>query len=167
MANELQRTKPIGLSEAEEGYVEVIYSLIKEHGYARVADVAAALNVKPPSVTNMLQRLDKHKFVTYKRYRGVVLTRKGIQLAETLEKRHRALKNFLVMIGVNAERAEQDACEIEHKMTRETVEKLAKFVEFVNLAPQAPPFLEHFKHYEKTGERPKQCYRKNQKKESK
>ena len=159
----MQRTKPTGLSEAEEGYVETIHSLIREHGYARVADIAEALSVKPPSVTNMLQKLDEHKFVTYKRYRGVTLTRKGVQLAEVLEKRHHALKNFLVMIGVSEEKAEQDACEIEHKMTRETVEKLTKFVEFVHSAPQAPPFLEHFKHYEKTGQRPEQCRQKPKK----
>jgi len=155
--------KAIGLSAVEEGYVETIHSLIREHGYARVADIAAALDVKPPSVTNMLQKLDEHKFVTYKRYRGVVLTRKGRRLAVTLEKRHHALRNFLVMIGVSEEKAEQDACEIEHKMTRETVEKLTKFVEFVHSAPQAPPFLEHFKHFEKTGERPEQCSRKQRK----
>jgi DtxR family Mn-dependent transcriptional regulator len=155
--------KSTGLSEVEEGYVETIHSLIREHGYARVADIAEALDVKPPSVTNMLQKLDDHKVVTYKRYRGVVLTRKGQRLAVTLEKRHHALKNFLVMIGVSEEKAEQDACEIEHKMTRETVEKLTKFVEFVHSAPHAPPFLKHFQHYEKTGERPGQCRQKPKK----
>jgi DtxR family Mn-dependent transcriptional regulator len=150
-------TKTVELSKSEEGYVETIYSLIKEHGYARVADIAAALNVKPPSVTNMLQKLDEQKFVDYTRYRGVILTPKGTLLAKTLEKRHQALKKFLVLIGVSEENAEKDACEIEHKINRETVEKLAKFVEFVQSAPQTPLFLKHFKQFEKTGKRPKHC----------
>lgn len=153
----MKTAKATNLSESEESYVETIYSLIKEHGYARVADIADALNVKPPSVTNMLQKLDEQKFVNYTRYRGVVLTRKGKLLAKTLERRHRALKKFLVIIGVSEESAEKEACEIEHIINRETIEKLAKFVEFVKSAPQTPPFLEHFKQFEKTGKRPKHC----------
>lgn len=153
----MESAEVIRLSESEEGYVETIYNLIREYGYARVADIADALNVKPPSVTNMLQKLDEQNFVTYKRYRGVVLTAKGKQLAEKLEKRHQALKEFLVMIGVSEESAEKDACEIEHKINRETVEKLARFVEFVQSAPQPPPFLRHLKQFSKTGKRPKHC----------
>jgi DtxR family Mn-dependent transcriptional regulator len=153
----VKTTNTIKLSESEEGYVETVYSLIKEHGYARVADIAVALNVKPPSVTNMLQKLDEQKFVNYTRYRGVVLTPKGKLLAETLEKRHQALKKFLIMIGVNEENADRDACEIEHIINRETAEKFAKFVKFVQSAPQSPAFLEHFKHYDRTGKRPKEC----------
>ncbi len=156
-ADAVQTKENFELSEIEEGYVETIYNLIRKHGYARVADIASTLNVKPPSVTNMLQKLDEQKFVTYTRYRGVVLTSKGKSLAEILEKRHWALKGFLIMIGVSEASAEKDACEIEHKINRETVEKLAKFVEFVQSAPQTPPFLEHFKQYSRTGERPTRC----------
>lgn len=145
------------LSESEEGYVETIHSLIKEHGYARVADIAAALDVKPPSVTRMLQRLDEQKFVDYTRYRGVILTPKGKSLAENLARRHQALKKFLIMIGVGEKSADKSACEIEHKMDSEIIEKLVKFVEFVESAPKTPPFLEHLKYYDRTGKRPKKC----------
>lgn len=146
----VETAKTVELSKSEESYVETIYGLIREHGYARVADIATTLNVKPPSVTNMLQKLDEQKFVTYTRYRGVILTPKGKLLAETLERRHQALKNFLIMIGVSEENAEKDACEIEHKINRETVEKLANFVEFVHSMQQTPLFLEHFKRYYRT-----------------
>ena len=145
------------MSESEQNYVETIYSLIREHGYARVADIATELDVKPPSVTSMLQKLDEQKFVTYTKYRGVVLTRKGRLLARTLEKRHQALKEFFVMIGVGEENAEKDACKIEHEINPETVQKLAKFVEFVQSTPQTPPFLEHFKECYRTEKRAKRC----------
>jgi len=148
--DKLEKTESARLSESEEGYVETIYSLIREHGYARVADIAAALAVKPPSVTNMLQKLDQQKFVAYRRYRGVVLTLKGRLLAEALERRHRALKEFLLMIGVSEEQAERDACVVEHKMNRETVDKIAKFVEFARSGHQVPPYFDYFNHYERT-----------------
>ncbi len=147
----------LSLSESEQSYVEAVYNLIKKHGYARVADIAKRLSVKPPSVTSMLQKLDDQKFVFYTKYRGVVLTPKGKLLAETLERRHQALKGFLVMIGVSKEKADKDACEIEHRIDPETVDKLTKFVEFAQSAPQIPPFFKHFKYYDKTGKRPTHC----------
>jgi len=145
------------LSESEGDYVETIHNLIGEHGYARVADIATTLHVKPPSVTNMLQKLDERKFVNYSRYRGVILTPKGKLLAEILARRYRTLKRLLTMMGVSEESAEKDACEIKHKIHSESLEKLVKFVEFVESAPQNPPFLEHLKYYYRTGKRPKQC----------
>ncbi len=145
------------LSESEGDYVEAIYNLIGEDGYARVADIASMLHVKPPSVTSMLQKLNGRKAVNYSRYRGVKLTPKGKLLAETLVRRQRTLKRLLVLIGVSEKHAEKDACEIKQKINRETLEKLAKFVEFVDSAPQNPPFLEHLKYYDRTGERTKQC----------
>lgn len=145
------------LSGSEETYVETIHHLIQKRGYARVADIAAALDVKPPSVTGMLQRLDEEKFVQYTRYRGVTLTPKGESLAKKLETHHKAIKSFLKMIGVSEKVAEREACGIEHIATRKTISKLAKFVEFVELAPQTPPFLKHFQHYVQTGKRPTEC----------
>lgn len=144
------------LSACEENYIETIHSLIHEHGYARVADIASVLEVKPPSVTSMLKKLDEQKFVNYTKYRGVVLTSKGKILAQTLENRQNAVKTLLVMIGVSEATAEKDACEIEHKIDRETMEKLVRFVEFIKLSPQMHPFLNHFRNYDETGKRPTQ-----------
>lgn len=152
----------VEMSKSEQSYIETIYNLIKEHGYARVIDIATKLSVKPPSVTNMLQRLDEQKFVTYIKYRGVILTDKGKIIAETLEKRHQSFKKFLIMIGISETVAEKDACEMEHRINPETVTKLAKFVEFVESAPKTPPFLQHFKKYIRNGNRPKHCRKKKQ-----
>lgn len=155
-ATKVVTSNTTALTQSEETYVETIYSLIREHGYARVADVATELGVKPPSVTNMLQKLDEQKFVNYTKYRGVVLTRKGRLLAETLERRHHALKEFLIMIGVSEESADKDSCEIEHSIDGKTAERLASFVEFVQSAPQYPHFLENFKEYCRAGKHPGQ-----------
>ncbi|UCD95972.1 MAG: metal-dependent transcriptional regulator [Candidatus Bathyarchaeota archaeon] len=145
------------LSKNEEGYIETIHALINEYGFARVADIANALDIKPPSVTSMLKRLDGRNFVKYTRYRGVILTTKGTAIARRLNKRHRALKDFLILLGVPEESAEADACEMEHKINPETIIKISKFVEFVQTAPNPPPFLLHFRKFERTGKRPDHC----------
>ncbi|GAA3322096.1 hypothetical protein GCM10020331_040600 [Ectobacillus funiculus] len=61
-----------------EDYIEQIYLLIEEKGYARVSDIAEALSVHPSSVTKkMVQKLDKDEYLIYeKKYRGLVLTAK-------------------------------------------------------------------------------------------
>jgi Mn-dependent DtxR family transcriptional regulator len=61
------------------------------------------------------------------------------------------------MIGVSERHANEDACEIEHKINYETMTKLAKFVEFVQSASGTPLFLKHFQFYLKTGKKPDEC----------
>jgi Mn-dependent DtxR family transcriptional regulator len=137
------------LTITEESYIEVIYNLIKNRGYAAVTDIADELKVKPPSVTSMVQRLDEANFVKYTPYRTVTLTSKGKTLARNLEKRHNTLKEFLRMIGVNEKIADEDACRIEHIVHKMTIEKLTEFVESVQETPKGLSLLQHLKHSEK------------------
>ena len=60
-----------------EDYLEQIYMLIEEKGYARVSDIAELLGVHPSSVTKMVQKLDREEYLVYEKYRGLMLTAKG------------------------------------------------------------------------------------------
>ncbi|REJ35080.1 MAG: transcriptional regulator MntR, partial [Bacillota bacterium] len=82
-----------------EDYLETIYELIQEKGYARVSDIAAALDLQPSSVTRMVQKLDEQNYVVYERYRGLVLTAKGEQIGRQMRRRHRTLEQFLRLAG--------------------------------------------------------------------
>lgn len=62
-----------------EDYLERIYQLIEEKGYARVSDIADTLEVHPSSVTKMVQKLDKSGYVIYEKYRGSSLQQKVIK----------------------------------------------------------------------------------------
>ena len=134
-----------------EEYLEVIYELIQEKGYARTIDISSRLNIQPPSVTEMIQRLDENGFLIYERYRGLKLTPKGEELAKSVCKRHETLATFLKIIGVDERIAEEDACKIEHNINTITMDRLTKFVEFVQNAPHDPKWLEHFEYYIRTG----------------
>ena len=65
-----------------EDYLEVIYELINQKGYATAVDISESLNVSSPSVTKMLQRLDESNYLRYEKYRGINLTNEGISVAE-------------------------------------------------------------------------------------
>ena len=140
-------------TKAVEEYIEVIYTLQKKHGHVHTNEVASKIDVAPPSVTEMLQKLDKKNLVNYVPYHGVTLTSEGEKMAKDLMLKHKTLAEFLGIIGVDKEDAEIDACQIEHHVSSRTMEQLNKFVGFVKNAPQDPRWLEHFKHFCKTGER--------------
>src|SRR5690606_32032713 len=97
-----------------EDYLERIYTLIEDKGYARVSDIAEALEVHPSSVTKMVQKLDKSQYLVYEKYRGLVLTAKGKKIGKRLVYRHELLESFMKMIGVNNEYIYEDVEGIEH-----------------------------------------------------
>ncbi|PJB21852.1 MAG: iron-dependent repressor [Euryarchaeota archaeon CG_4_9_14_3_um_filter_38_12] len=138
-----------------EDYLEIIYRLEEKKGFARTSDISSFFGHKPSSVTGMLQKLDEQALVNYEKYRGVTLTAKGKQLAKDVSRRHETLVSFLKVLGIDKEIAEEDACRIEHAVHKETIERLRKFVGFVQKAPKDPKWLRHFEYFIKTGKHPK------------
>jgi Mn-dependent DtxR family transcriptional regulator len=118
-------SKSSELTQALEMYVKVVHELELEHGAAAPSDIAEKLQVKAPSVTSALQKLDSLGMVKYQRYQHVNLTKKGTEVAEMLDRRHRTLLDFLIHIGVDENIALSDACEIEHIVHRQTIDRLA------------------------------------------
>ena len=109
-------------------YVKTIFELEEEFGAAAPSDIAKKLDVKAPSVTSALQKLDSLGMAEYHRYQHVNLTEKGREIAEMLDRRHNTVRDFLLLIGVEEEIAASDACEIEHIVHKETIDKLAQFL---------------------------------------
>ena len=111
-----------------EDYLEVIYELIRQKGYATAVDISESLSVSSPSVTKMLKRLDENNYLRYEKYRGISLTGEGIAVAENIRQKHGLLAEFLKMIGVDENIANVDAEGIEHHIHAETLKKLELFV---------------------------------------
>ncbi len=133
-----------------EEYLEAIYGVVSEKGYARAKDLVKAMDVSPSTVTEMLQKLDKGGYINYEKYGGITLTKKGNKLVKELERKHEVLKNFFILIGVDEEVAERDACKIEHVASDSATEALTKFVEFVQKHDK-PKWIERFRIYSKEG----------------
>ncbi|NOJ28655.1 MAG: transcriptional regulator MntR [Nitrososphaeraceae archaeon] len=114
-----------------EDYLEVIFELVQNKGYATTVDISKYLNVRSPSVTKMVQRLDENGLLEYEKYRGIRLTEKGIQIAISTRKKHELLSEFFRLIGVDKETADKDAEGLEHHLHPESIKKLEKFVNFL------------------------------------
>ncbi|BCB04453.1 transcriptional regulator MntR [Bacillus sp. KH172YL63] len=113
-----------------EDYIEQIYMLIENKGYARVSDIAEALSVHPSSVTKMVQKLDKDDYLIYEKYRGLVLTPKGSKVGKRLVYRHELLEQFLRVIGVKEEHIYEDVEGIEHHLSWDSIDRIGDLVQF-------------------------------------
>ncbi|WP_102263335.1 transcriptional regulator MntR [Mesobacillus jeotgali] len=113
-----------------EDYIEQIFILIEQKGYARVVDIAEALSVHPSSVTKMVQKLDKDQFVVYEKYRGLVLTPKGYKTGKRLVDRHELLEQLLKVIGVKDENIYNDVEGIEHHLSWDAIDRIGDLVQF-------------------------------------
>jgi DtxR family Mn-dependent transcriptional regulator len=99
----------------------------------RVTDVAEHLGVTKPSVSAALSGLEQKGLVRHERYGEVQLTTQGALVAEEMYRRHRLLQEFLRdVLGVSDPVAARDACEIEHVLSQEALERLVRLVEFVH-----------------------------------
>ena len=116
------------LHESGEMYLETILTLKNKNQYVRSIDVANALNYSKPSVSRGMKILKEAQLITIDDKGYIEFTQEGIQMAQEVYDRHRALTQFLVLIGVNEEQAENDACRIEHVISKETYHCIANFV---------------------------------------
>lgn len=117
-----------------EDYLEIIYELVQHKGYATLADIAEYLNVRPPSVTTMMRRLDQSGLLNYEKSRGIRLTEKGMDIAKIMHDRHSLLSEFLKMIGVNEKIANEDAESMEHHLHPQTMLRLTELMHILKVS---------------------------------
>ena len=129
------------LSEREEDYIRGILEVIEKKGYARIRDIAYKVEVKPPSATEMMKKLDKKGLVIYEKYGGVVFTPEGREIATAIRDRHETFRRFLEIIFVPEGIAIKDAHILEHQLDPKTIIQFTKFVEFITSTKERPQIV--------------------------
>ena len=130
------KTKKTSSTTSEEDYLEVIAELVELKGYATTLDISRFMNVSPPSVTKMLQKLDEKKYLEYEKYHGINLTHIGRQVADTIRRKHSTLLEFFEILNVGKGIANQDTEGLEHHLNDKTIRKLRKFITFLKSNPK-------------------------------
>ncbi len=118
-----------------EDYLEAIYQLVQEKGYASIIELSDRLEVKPPTVSAMVSRLAKGGYLEHEPYRGMRLTKKGESVALSVVARHSTIFEFLSLIGVDRETAYQDAEGIEHHVQPKTLRSISALVKHMKENP--------------------------------
>jgi len=149
-----------------EDYLEAIANLGEGRQVVRVKQISEMLGVKMPSVTSALKKLSEQELVEHERYGQIKLTPEGDKVARDVIYRHEALTHFLAQaLGINHETAEEDACKIEHVISPLSIERLAKFVEFIEACPLGGTnFPSRYEYYLEHGELPQDCSKRSVKK---
>ena len=119
-----------------EDYLEIISELVGLKGYATTLDISRYMNVSPPSVTKMLQKLDKDGYLEYEKYHGINLTSKGNQVAETIRQKHSTLLEIFEILGIKKDIANQDVEGMENYLNPKTIKRLRKFLVFLKSNPK-------------------------------
>ncbi len=122
-------------SSAVEDYLERILELINTKGYARVVDIAGSLGISQASVTNMVQRLDAEGLLKYEKYRGLVLTTAGEELARNITRRHQLLTDFLKLLGLDDEVIYHDVEGMEHHISPPTLRAIETLTSHLQRQP--------------------------------
>ena len=130
------KTKKTSSTISEEDYLEVIAELVELKGYATTLDISRFMNVSPPSVTKMLQKLDEKKYLEYEKYHGINLTNIGKQVADTIRRKHSILLEFFEILDVGKDIANRDTEGLEHHLNDKTIRQLKKFITFLKSNPK-------------------------------
>nr|WP_205603929.1 transcriptional regulator MntR [Bacillus mesophilus] len=119
-----------------EDYLEVIYLILEDKGYARVTDIASSLDVLPSSVTKMLQKLDEKELGIYEKYRGFILTSRGKKIAKDIADKHQTLEDFFRILEIPSKDIYKEVEGIEHHIGKETTFCIATLIQFLEENPE-------------------------------
>ncbi len=135
------------VSHSMAHYLQAVAALKRDKGHARVGDIADRLGVSRSGVTSMLRSLQSRGLVDHEKYGCVELTTTGLQFAERTESNRQILTVFLRdILGVSAEKAEEDSCMIEHLVSGEVMASLLRLTRLLRSDdPAASRLLDVFR----------------------
>lgn len=126
--------------QAIEDYLKTIYMLCEEESPVSTSRVAEARQVKPASVTSMLQRLNKLKLVNYEKHYGVTLTPAGEKVALEVIRHHRLIELYLIeALGFAWDEVHEQADILEHVISEKLEERIAAYLGHPTVDPHGDP----------------------------
>ncbi len=117
------------INESAENYLETILILSKKLPVVRAVDIANELDFKKSSVSIAMKNLREKEHITVTDAGYIYLTDAGREIAEMIYERHEMISKGLMALGVPQEIATEDACRIEHVISKESFEAVKKYIQ--------------------------------------
>lgn len=127
-------------SKSVEDFLKAVFAMQQQTERVSTNSLRDALNITAPSVTDMAQRLVAAGLVDYQKYRGVVLTEAGREIALKVIRRHRLIELYLVQeLGYELREVHAEAERLEHAVSDHFVEAIARKLGDPELDPHGDP----------------------------
>lgn len=114
--------------KSAEDYLERILMLTEKHGQVRSIDIAIDMDFSKPSISVAMKNLREQNLITIDHNGIIKLTEEGEIIARDVYDRHCSIMNFFIEIGVPKDIAEEDACKIEHDISKESITAIKKLL---------------------------------------
>lgn len=118
----------MNVTESAENYLETILILSKRLPVVRSVDIANELGFKKSSVSIAMKNLREKEHILVDHSGFITLTPSGREIAEMVYERHLLFSNWLMRLGVNEQTALEDACKIEHVLSKESFEAIKRCI---------------------------------------
>lgn len=115
-------------NESAENYLETILMLSKSLPVVRSIDIANELDFKKSSISVAMKNLREKNYITVSDAGFITLTESGLEIAEMIHERHIILSNWLIELGVDPEIASEDACKMEHVLSKESFAAIKNYI---------------------------------------
>lgn len=125
--------KDFHIGQTEENFLKTMILLQRRHGIATPSDMEGALSYKTSTVYNLVNKLDSEGYIiavrgTRSKKPSLMLTDKGREIAEKIFIRHQKIQDWLMLLGIDEEEAEAEACLFEHGLSDATMEIISRHV---------------------------------------
>lgn len=115
-------------NESTENYLETILILSTKLPVVRSVDIANELGFKKSSISIAMKNLKEKKYITVNDSGFIYLTDSGKELAEMIYERHKLLSSLLEKLGVPKDIAAEDACKIEHVISKQSFDAIKNYI---------------------------------------
>ena len=116
------------IHESAEDYLESILVLQQRRGQVRSIDIVNELGYSKPSVSIAMKKLRQENHITVTEAGFIYLTDSGKEIANMIYERHEFISKWLIELGVPEEIATDDACQMEHVISRESFNAIKEYV---------------------------------------
>lgn len=128
------------ISQTEENYLKASYFLTNEKNEINLSELSKSLNVSKPTVNSMVKKLCEKGFLDYKKYKPVVLTKKGQKKAALIIRNHRLTEMYLVeKMNFGWEEVHDIAEQLEHLKSPEFFDRMDELLNFPTHDPHGSP----------------------------
>ncbi|HEX9146024.1 MAG TPA: metal-dependent transcriptional regulator [Candidatus Binatia bacterium] len=128
------------VSQALEDYLKAIYVLAEESQPVIAVRIATETGVSASTMFATLRRLAADGLITINRRKEIHLTEEGQMIAEKIVRRHFLTERFLTdLLGLDWVKAHQEAHRLEHAISQEVEERLAKLLNYPTTCPHGNP----------------------------